>query len=377
MKAQTCILLYGMPTAAEENWKTLLAQTDWQVRHCPALENLLWHLQEAHDFVVVVDLDQLDDVLPFLEVPCLLMSSRSERFEQLETNRLAIYDLFLKPFSQELLLFRLNRLLREARTQIPQDLNFTVDLLKSQTGQRQGSEASAVKRMLMQVGHDLKSPLFGFLAVGRRLLEHEPELHPKHRSLLSAAVRSLHSLSNQIDRMLDRERFQQDTFQISYREVDLFEVVEQVVIGLQVSASLKKVRIENQLSPGTLLSTDPLIATTVLQNLVQNALKYCAQGSRIEVKPCPLAPGSLLVADNGPGLEATRGREKAFEGPRSHGLGLSYCCELLSMLGGELQLVRSSEEGTVLRIRLEPMGTTKRMSQSTSWLDLPDFAKLN
>ncbi|GAB4094619.1 ATP-binding protein [Brachybacterium horti] len=99
-------------------------------------------------------------------------------------------------------------------------------------------------------------------------------------------------------------------------------------------------------------------ATTVLRNLVGNALRHAANSGPIEVRAVAVGEGvQLEVRDRGPGIQdpeqvlAPFHREAGQEVP-GHGLGLAITVRTLERQGGSLELLPRPGGGTIARATL-------------------------
>ncbi|HYF11958.1 MAG TPA: HAMP domain-containing sensor histidine kinase, partial [Actinomycetota bacterium] len=141
----------------------------------------------------------------------------------------------------------------------------------------------------------------------------------------------------------------------------LFEdLVREVVESLGTEANRVHVDIGGELP---ILTTDRQLLSRVLQNLVDNAIKYSPDGS-----PCELAATHdgddilFSVRDYGIGIEQ-EDQDRIFErfyqvdssstrSFRGSGLGLSLVREVLEKLGGTIEVDSSPGEGSRFTVRL-------------------------
>jgi signal transduction histidine kinase len=113
------------------------------------------------------------------------------------------------------------------------------------------------------------------------------------------------------------------------------------------------------------IRTDPAKLQDVVRNLVENAVNYSPEGSRILLAARPEAGGvALTVSDEGPGipepdLERIFERFYRVDKARSResggtGLGLSIVKHLVELLGGRVSAANRPEGGAVFTISLPP-----------------------
>lgn len=119
--------------------------------------------------------------------------------------------------------------------------------------------------------------------------------------------------------------------------------------------------IELNLAPDLLVLGDSDALTSLVRNLVDNAVRY-APGGPIGVRTSG-APNTAVVevSDEGPGI-AERDLERIFEpfyrvradsrAPSGTGLGLAIAARLARELGGRLQVASKVGEGSVFRLTL-------------------------
>lgn len=103
--------------------------------------------------------------------------------------------------------------------------------------------------------------------------------------------------------------------------VDLRDIVGDVVETCRPVALAKGIELQAECGDQVLLRAPPGLAAIVLQNLVENAIRFTQHG-RVHVV---LEPGRLIVEDTGVGLagvDKDRIFERGYRGDASHGSGL-------------------------------------------------------
>ena len=144
-------------------------------------------------------------------------------------------------------------------------------------------------------------------------------------------------------------------------DVDL-DMLLSVCVGDLQPAERSRVVIERQTALRT-LCVDMGLMRMALRNLLVNALRYSAPGTPVRVTAGDALPPAVLnidVADTGPGIEPAllahvfeRGRRgSGRSSPQGHGLGLYIARRALELQQGRVEVLRSGEAGTVMRIQL-------------------------
>lgn len=218
--------------------------------------------------------------------------------------------------------------------------------------------------------HELRTPLTSIVtSIG--MLEEVLQAGPlSTESRLLANVRTgAEIMRARTGDLQDLVGFQSGVLQLKPRRIVAAEVVQQCAQRLEpefVRAGVE-LRVESS-ADGAAVNADPGRLDQVVSNLLVNALKYGAQGKRVDVRV--LSIGAFLVIevqDYGPGVSAWD-RAKIFQ-PRVRGadvrpeipglgIGLALCRELVLQHHGTLTL--QSEEGTGSTFHIElPRGAAE------------------
>lgn len=166
--------------------------------------------------------------------------------------------------------------------------------------------------------------------------------------------------------------------------------VEQAMELFEALASEKGIQIELTKCEPAVVMANPVHLRFIVQNLIENAIKYTESGGRIWISLSNDASKhqcSLVVKDTGIGISkadqqkignrffrSNTGRNPATT-PRGSGLGLSIVLNIIESLKGEFQLESELGQGTTITIDLptEPasptpaLPTTKSTSIKKTW----------
>jgi signal transduction histidine kinase len=131
-------------------------------------------------------------------------------------------------------------------------------------------------------------------------------------------------------------------------EVDLFEIVGDAVERWRAPAAEARKRVLTGRHESVNVFADPGDLAHVVDNLIENALRYSPPGSHVTVEvAADDGLGTIAVTDNGPGIPVQdRGRvfERFYRGANGRqsgtgtGLGLAIVAELVERWGGEVTL---------------------------------------
>ncbi len=171
------------------------------------------------------------------------------------------------------------------------------------------TEALRVDRMradfIANASHELRTPLTavtGFLETLQGPARNDVVNRERFIVLMLEQTQRMARL---IDDLLSLSRFETQSAPGKMQAIDLALVAGTTVDALAGLAAQHDVKIENALLPGMLtVNGDPDELTQVLQNLIENAIKYGAAGGRIEIgaaNPNPREKG-FFVRDFGAGI---------------------------------------------------------------------------
>lgn len=216
------------------------------------------------------------------------------------------------------------------------------------------------REFLMSVSHDLRTPLTSIRGYAEALAEgatRSPDESTKAARVIEGEARRLERL---VSDLLDLARLDARRFTFDPRPVDPGDVVGSVAAGLQPLGEEYGVAIHVTTNGAGERDLDPERLGQVVANLVENALKYAT--SRVDVRT-EERDGLVVieVADDGPGIpDAEMGRvferlytSRPVEGRKvGTGLGLAIVHELVTTMGGDVEVESTPDSGATFRVLL-------------------------
>jgi two-component system phosphate regulon sensor histidine kinase PhoR len=213
--------------------------------------------------------------------------------------------------------------------------------------------------------HELRTPVAATLASVEALCDGaltDPTAGP---AFLEAARRNALRLSRLVDDLLDLSRLDSETLEIVTHPVPLGPVVAGALDGVRFAAEAKKITLDDRISPGISALAEEGALGQILQNLLDNAVKYTPEGGRVTVEAGPFEDGvRISVRDTGPGIPPQH-QDRIFERfyrvdtARSRslggtGLGLAIVRHLAERMEGEVTLECPELGGSVFSVVLPP-----------------------
>lgn len=213
------------------------------------------------------------------------------------------------------------------------------------------------------VSHELRTPVTAVLSAAETLELSLGKDPAAAKRFLTIITRNASRLQRLIEDLLDLSRIESRELKLR-PEVLAFEPFADHLVGLfRQRADEKHMTLALDVAPGVELETDRRALEQVLTNLVDNAVKYCPDGSRVTVGARRDGDETVLwVEDDGQGIDEAHlprlferfyrvdaGRSREMGGT---GLGLSIVKHITEALGGEISVTSTLGEGTTFELRI-------------------------
>ncbi|MBX9611502.1 MAG: hypothetical protein K2X51_07750 [Burkholderiales bacterium] len=213
---------------------------------------------------------------------------------------------------------------------------------------RIGFAMSLEHRFTSVAAHELRTPLAGIRAQAQLACKASSP-HELQESLASVMV-GVDRASRVIEQLIDLHRIEGTGNDINWGNlpIDLAHVYEQIMDELGPKARAKNIALNVRLEATQIHGIDFAIYM-LLRNLIANAIQYCPEGGRVDVRTQHQGDDvALTVDDSGPGIPVTA-RERAFEkfnrlgrsDSEGVGLGLSIVAQVAEMHRAKVELLGS------------------------------------
>ena len=270
------------------------------------------------------------------DIPVLLVSARAMLEERLKGYSVGANDYITKPFDPAELLAR-------AKVHIA---------LKSE------KEVSRIKSDILHlVSHETRTPLNGVIGYAELLLSSE-NLNSEEREYVHTICDSGEYLLSFVHKALLLLELQSN-YEPYYEEINLTQLLRDLTEELQTSKSTE-IQLLSEPCDVT-LPLDRTLTTRVFQAILDNAVKFAPEDSKVEVRVAQEAEYALVsVSDQGPGVPPER-QKQVFEPfsiedvahhSQGQGLSLAVAKRAAELHGGDITVRSEPGRGTTFTVSL-------------------------
>ncbi len=215
---------------------------------------------------------------------------------------------------------------------------------------------------LANMSHEIRTPLNGI--VGFTQLLKDSELNDEQREFITVIEHSSENLLTIVNDILDLSKIKADKIELEHIAFDPIEQIESSVESYGARAAEKGIELGVYVDPEipSQVVGDPTKISQVIVNLISNAVKFTHAKGAVDVAVEKVAESKeyvtmrFSVSDTGIGISESQ-RKKIFEAFSQAdvstsrkfggtGLGLAISGKLVSLMGGELDIVSNEGEGS-------------------------------
>ncbi|MDF2190932.1 HAMP domain-containing sensor histidine kinase [Paraflavitalea sp. CAU 1676] len=218
---------------------------------------------------------------------------------------------------------------------------------------------------ISNITHELKTPI-ATVSVAIEALRNFNALHDPKRTeeYLDISANELQRLSLLVDKVLKLSMFEKQQIELNGETFDLKELVEEVVASMRLQFEKYKASVSIHVhGDDFILNADRMHITSVIFNLLDNALKYSKAHPTIQVDLVSLDEHiEMNVTDNGIGISNEYQKkifDKFFRVPtgdthnvKGYGLGLSYVAYIMDRHKGAINVESQPGIGTRFTTKL-------------------------
>lgn len=210
------------------------------------------------------------------------------------------------------------------------------------------------------ITHELKTPIAVAYAANDALLNFGQQAdEDKRNHYLTLCRQQLEQLSGMVEQILSMSMERRRQFKLNMESVNIAQLLQPVIEQQQLKAD-KPVSITCRIEPEDLtVQADRTHLSNILNNLIDNAIKYSLDEAKIEIHA---TADAISVIDHGIGIAADKLPhiyDKFYRVPtgdrhdvKGYGLGLFYVKTMVEKHGWNIVASSTKGEGTTFKIEL-------------------------
>lgn len=247
--------------------------------------------------------------------------------------------------------------LKENRDKFFGKFMWGMDVLRENLEENKARELKLQKEkklLLLSLSHDIKTPLSAIHLYAQALCKNLYKEEGKKLEIAENIKKKSEEIERYIGEIVKASNEDFLDFQVENGEIYIGHVLEKVRIYYQEKMDLNQVDFSMSAYPNCLVWGDSDRLVEVIQNVVENALKY-GDGRRIEICAGWEEDFIIMVRNTGCGLvqkELPHMFDSFFRGSNvgrnaGSGLGLYICRQLMHLMEGEITAGIKEEEGEI------------------------------
>ncbi len=230
-------------------------------------------------------------------------------------------------------------------------------MYKSTKEAEQRQKSKLKKQMTTNIAHELRTPVTSIRGYLETLIAC-PDMAPeKKQDFIEKAYNQTLRLAELITDMSLISKMEEKSAKFQKEDIDIYGISNEVFEEFRERIAVQRVKVENMIDAGTVLTGNKTLVYTIIRNLVENSLKYAGEDITIHLECYSKIEKFcyLTYYDTGSGvpqehLDAIFERFYRIEEGRTRdvggsGLGLSIVKNAVKFHGGDIRVINRMNGG--------------------------------
>ena len=212
---------------------------------------------------------------------------------------------------------------------------------------------------ISNLSHELRTPVSVIRANSETLIDGALEDKKQAKIFAKAILHNSERLSDMVSSLLDLTRIEYGELKLNFQNINLNEFIENFILSISNLAKKKNINIQYKPTHIGDINADPQAIERILNNLVDNAIKYSKEDSEVIISSSNDSGDyiKVMVEDNGPGISDEdqsyifgrfyRTASARATDNQGSGLGLAIVKHLVNSLNGEVGIDSVPGKGSV------------------------------
>ena len=213
---------------------------------------------------------------------------------------------------------------------------------------------------LLSVTHELKSPLAAIKLSLQTIVKRDLD-KARQTILLGNSLKDIERLDDLVENMLLATKIENRSYSFPKEQFSLSDLVVKITDRLQIHSCGSAQMIKTNIQPDVKVVGDPFALSSVVTNLIENAIKYSGPCAEVSVN-LGVENGSpfLRVADKGPGIPDNekmlifdkfyRVGDESVRKTKGTGLGLFIVKEVLQNHDADISVKDNVPQGAIFEV---------------------------
>jgi signal transduction histidine kinase len=216
---------------------------------------------------------------------------------------------------------------------------------------------------ISMMSHDLKTPLARIQGMAEMALNDQHPLSQQQNEAINTISKSSVELTQFVNSILNFGRLESEGVSLNLETKDLNSIIESIVKKYKYLAQEKNIEVITELEPLFATPVDADLIQQVIQNLIENAIKYSREGGKVLVTTEEIdGKIQIQVSDQGLGIEQDeidkvfmkfyRSKNAKSSPIKGTGLGLYLTKYFVELHKGEIQVDSVVNSGSTFTVKL-------------------------
>lgn len=217
------------------------------------------------------------------------------------------------------------------------------------------------KSFTSYASHEFRTPL-AVLKGTLEVLIRKPRQQEEYEEKVKYCVKEIDRLNHLVDELLILTRYENQKQSLKLEEISIKQVIDETLKFFSENIQQKNIVMKTDILPENIyLKTDTYLLSTIINNILSNAVKYSHQNGKIEIKVNEKDKYIFCeIKDNGIGIpEKDKGKifDKFYRSTdhadiKGFGLGLSIVKRFCSLLNIQIELFSKEGDGTAVKLKI-------------------------
>jgi signal transduction histidine kinase len=218
------------------------------------------------------------------------------------------------------------------------------------------------KELISNISHDLRTPIASIQGYAETLILKKDNIEAQEQEkYLGVIYKNCENLQDLVTNLFELSKLQSDQVMLNKEPFSIGELVHDVANKYRILSQKKGVNINTIVSKDIpVVEADVLLIDRVLQNLIDNAIRFCREGDTINIELKSLATGEvkITIADTGAGIEQDHLPHifdryfRKDERGGSSGLGLAIVKRIIDLHESSIEVKSTLGKGTSFQFSL-------------------------